>query len=56
MPSIETIVLVVTGGNALVLLLRPIPRIHARLDVLEARLAGIQRTIDKLCDRVYNQD
>ena len=51
MEIISAAVLVVTGINALVLLARPIPRLHSRLDILEARLVDLQKSVERLIDR-----
>lgn len=54
--SLELLVLALGCINGLVLAVRPIARIHARLDVQDAQLASISRTLDRLEQRVYSGD
>lgn len=37
--------------NGVIVLVRPIARIHARLDVLEERVRHIASTLDRIADR-----
>lgn len=49
--TIEFLALVVGALNGFILLVKPIGRFHARLDVLEARLMRIEATLDRVIDR-----
>lgn len=42
--------------NGAILLIRPIARIHTRLDLQDAALAAISRQLDRLEQKVYDDD
>lgn len=48
MGGLEVMVTVLALTNGFIVLVRPIGRLHARLDVLEERLGHVARTVDRI--------
>lgn len=48
MTGLEVMVTLLAVANGLVVLVRPMGRLHARLDVLDERTAHLIRTLDRL--------
>lgn len=46
--DLALIALAIGAMNGFVGLVKPIPRLHSRLDVLEAKIDSLQRQIDRL--------
>lgn len=53
---LEAVAIALGCINGAVLLIRPIARIHTRLDLQDAALASISRTLDRLEAKVYDDD
>lgn len=51
---VEIAIMVLAGINGFVMLVSPVSRFHARLDVLEARLAAIDALLAELRDKAYD--
>lgn len=56
MGVLELLAVILGCINGAVILIRPVARIHTRLDLQDAQLAAIARSLDRLERKVYDDD
>jgi hypothetical protein len=54
--SIEVLAVCIGALNGFILLVKPVGRLHTRLDLIEYRLADIEKSIARLTGQSYSKD